>query len=97
MALLHHPGRRPQKISGVYWSARDGEEPVGCGVTREALLDLASVHGFASRNIEEIYLTYCSLIQKIASEKYAHRRLETDKQVLVQQADLGLNSNRATR
>ncbi|HLL26050.1 MAG TPA: DUF1488 family protein [Xanthobacteraceae bacterium] len=95
MTLLHQPGRLPQKFTGVYWSARDGEESVGCGVTREALVKLASARGLASQNIEEIYLTYRSVIQDLASAKYERRELEPDKQVLVKKTDLGLEPKRA--
>jgi Protein of unknown function (DUF1488) len=95
MTLIHQPGQMADQFHGVYWSAMDGEKPVGCGVTPEALLDLARQHTFAPRALVQIYLTYRSTIQKAATAKYERGELEQDEQVLVKKADLGLEPKKA--
>jgi hypothetical protein len=53
----------------------DGQKQVNCMVSSEALQDIAAVDGRREEPIEELFKTYRSRVEEIASKKYDSGRL----------------------
>jgi hypothetical protein len=82
--------------NGVYFTMDDGNKPVGCLVTHEALMELMGAGDHD--NHAAIFLAHRAEIEQTASEKFDRGHAEPDGLVLVLREDIRIHEgNAATR
>jgi hypothetical protein len=73
----------------VFWlPAWNGEAPIRCAVSREALMDIAHSMLATDKQLMEIYIIHANEIQQIARRKYITNQAEPDGSFLVKTTDL---------
>jgi hypothetical protein len=75
---------RPPSIS---FRVDDGASGLACGISRDAILDLAGHHGLRGSE-ERLFQTLWPVIERLVLAKWRARRIEESGEVLVGSADL---------
>jgi hypothetical protein len=76
------------KMRVVWLPGWDGEAPVRCAVSREALMDMARSMLATDKQLMEIYIIHADEIRQIAMRKYITNQAEPDGSFLVKTTDL---------
>jgi hypothetical protein len=72
---------------GIGFRVDDGANGLACGISRDALLDLAGHHGLRGSE-EGLFQALWPVIERLLLAKFRARRIEASGEVLVGSADL---------
>jgi hypothetical protein len=90
MQLRIIAGSLDARSPSISFRVDDGAGGLACGISRDALFDLAGHHGLRGTE-EALFQALWPVIARLISAKFRARRIEADGAVLIGSADLLLH------